>query len=94
MITIKGFPIDAAITEEHTYDSEVTSYPVESGSDITDNVRTLPIEITIEGLVSDNPLERRLATRSSGLSLTKPSMVISIGNVRTLSVMSLPLSTG
>ena len=69
MITIKGFPIDAAITEEHTYDSEVTSYPVESGSDITDNVRTLPIEITIEGLVSDNPLERVASLRSSALAV-------------------------
>lgn len=71
MITIKGFPIDAAITEEHTYNSEVTSYPVEAGSDITDNVRVLPIEITIEGLVSNTPLVAMANIRNvlSGLDI-------------------------
>lgn len=53
---IDGYLIDATVQENHTYESEVTKYPVESGSDITDNVRNKPIVITLEGIVSDNPI--------------------------------------
>ena len=48
MITIAGFVIDAALRETHTYESEVTEYPVESGAMITDNIRPRPITIEIE----------------------------------------------
>lgn len=56
MITINDYVIDAALTEEHTLDSEVTSFPVERGIDITDHVRRLPRTVSIEGIVSDSPL--------------------------------------
>lgn len=56
MIRINDFPIDAALSEDHTLDSEVTSFPVERGAEITDHVRPLPRTITIEGVVSDTPL--------------------------------------
>jgi len=54
-ITIDGFLIDASLRENHTYPNEVTSEPVESGADITDHVLVKPIEVTIEGVVSDTP---------------------------------------
>jgi len=55
-VRINGYPIDVAITEGHQFDSEVTKYPVEQGSDVSDNIRNLPVVITLEGVVSDTPI--------------------------------------
>ena len=55
-ILIGDFQIDASITESHEFDSDVTDFPVETGSSITDNVRPKPIVVTIDGIVSDTPL--------------------------------------
>lgn len=54
-ILIDGFEIDAAVNEEHAFESDVTAHPVESGADVTDHVRARPISVTIEGVVSDTP---------------------------------------
>lgn len=63
MITIGDLIVDAAITEEHAYEADVTRYPVEDGSDISDNVRNQPVRLTIEGLISDTPLGRAAIVR-------------------------------
>ncbi len=55
-VLIDGFEIDATLAEDHAFDSEVTEHPVEIGADITDHVRARPIEVTIQGLVSDTPI--------------------------------------
>jgi hypothetical protein len=55
-ILIDGYQIDASLSESHDLDSDVTEYPVETGSSITDNTRPKPITVTIEGIVSDTPL--------------------------------------
>lgn len=70
MITINGFAIDASLSEDHTFDNEITEYPIEDGSVITDHVRRKPTQVVIEGLVSDTPLETIAALREAG---TKPS---------------------
>lgn len=57
MITIDGMIVDAALREEHTFEADVTEHPVETGASITDHVRTKPPTISIEGIVSDTPLE-------------------------------------
>lgn len=62
-IAIDGYPIDVAISEEHKFETEVTEYPVESGSDITDHVRKKPNEVTLEGIVSDTPLAATILER-------------------------------
>src|ERR1051325_210756 len=56
MITIDGFVIDAALRETHTLECEVTEYPTESGSTITDNIQPKPRTVQIEAMVSDTPL--------------------------------------
>lgn len=56
MIFIDGYPIDVAVTEEHSFENEVTDHPVEKGSSIADHVRPKPNTVTVEGLVSDTPL--------------------------------------
>lgn len=53
---INGFYLDSAVTEEHQYESEVTSFPVEQGADVTDHVRAKPIVVTMEAIVTDTPI--------------------------------------
>lgn len=47
--------LDATLAEDAQYKNKVTSYPVENGLDVSDNVRQEPDEINIEGIVSDTP---------------------------------------
>lgn len=56
MVTIDGFPIDAAISESYEYQSEVPEDPVESGADISDHVRNKPPDVVLESIVSDRPI--------------------------------------
>lgn len=55
MITIDGYPIDAAIVEEHTLNNEVTDNPIEKNGVVTDHSFSLPDEITLECVVSNTP---------------------------------------
>ncbi|HEY1549247.1 MAG TPA: hypothetical protein VGG28_15585 [Kofleriaceae bacterium] len=55
MIRIDGYLLDCTISEEPVYESEVTDHPVETGSDITDNIRTKSIVYNVEAIVSDTP---------------------------------------
>nr|HEX4314795.1 hypothetical protein [Kofleriaceae bacterium] len=55
-VSIDGYLIDAALSEGHAFEAEVTDYPVEQGADITDNMRIKPAIVTITGIVSDTPL--------------------------------------
>ncbi len=48
--------LDAAVKEEHTSENDVTENPVERGSATTDHIRPKPEELTIEGVVSNTPL--------------------------------------
>lgn len=74
MITIDGYPIDASLSETHTYDADVTSYPVESGATITDNVRPKSITVELECIVSDSPLNAVLQARRKQ-SLADPAFL-------------------
>lgn len=76
-ILIDGFPIDLALSENHVYDSEVSDFPVESGSDITDNIRPKPITVTLEGFVSDSPLQLIRAARANAKGQPGPDASVS-----------------
>ena len=54
-VFIDGYEIDVFTDEAHTFDSRITSDPVEDGADITDNIQELPDSITLTGIVSDTP---------------------------------------
>jgi hypothetical protein len=56
LVMIDDFLIDVILNETHEFENEVTEYPVESGSNITDNVRPKPIVVTMECLVSNSPI--------------------------------------
>lgn len=55
LVLIDGYAIDVTLSEDHSFEAEATQYPVESGADVTDNVRVKPIVVTLEGVVSDSP---------------------------------------
>jgi hypothetical protein len=57
LITIDGYPLDLVEVEEHSLESEITDHPVEDGSDISDNIRIKPRELTLtNAVVSDTPI--------------------------------------
>lgn len=56
MIKINGYPIDAALSEDHDHEADVTEFPVEQGGNVTDHVRIKPAQVTIKGVVSDTPI--------------------------------------
>lgn len=48
--------LDATIRESHKYDAEITDYPVEEGFDINDNIRKMPEQYDMEGIVTNSPI--------------------------------------
>jgi hypothetical protein len=53
---IDTLELDASISENHEMEAEVTEHPVESGSQVSDNVRRKPLRVTINGIVSNTPI--------------------------------------
>ncbi len=47
---------DASVAERHSLVSEVTDHPVESGANIADHIRPVPLELDLEGVISNTPL--------------------------------------
>jgi hypothetical protein len=77
MLLIDGFEIDAELSGEHGFESEVTDHPVEQGADISDHVRPKPVVVTVEGVVSDTPVgpiaDRRGDVNENGVLVNSPS---------------------
>lgn len=55
--TIGELVLDARIDENHQLSNDVTQYPVEEGSNITDHVRNRPFVLTMTGHVTNSPIE-------------------------------------
>jgi hypothetical protein len=56
MIRVNGYAIDAALSEEHSFNNEITTHSVEKGSPTTDHVLVLPDEALFDCVVSDTPI--------------------------------------
>lgn len=69
-VMINNFVIDVSIREDHVFDAEVTDYPTESGTSFSDNIRPTPIQVTMEGIVSNTPLIDIELKRNQGPYLT------------------------
>lgn len=67
MITIDGYVIDGAASEEEALEAEATEYPVESGATITDHVTNSPVTLALEFVVSDTPIGAAAASRAAGV---------------------------
>lgn len=65
-VFINGYEIDVFTDEVHTFDSTITSDPVEEGSDTTDNIKEMPDMVTLTGIVSDTPFGVLESSRTEG----------------------------
>lgn len=68
MLRVDGYLIDVEVSGDHRFEGDVTSYPVEEGAEILDHVSLKPIEISIQGIVSDTPFGAT-ATERDGVDL-------------------------
>lgn len=48
--------LDVTQDEAHEWKNDVTLYPVEEGSQISDNIRRIPDKVTITGWITDSPI--------------------------------------
>lgn len=55
-VVIDGLKLDAAMSESHRSENEITQYPVEEGANVTDHVLPLQDTVTITGIVSNTPV--------------------------------------
>jgi hypothetical protein len=65
---IGAITLDAAITDTHEFSAEVTNHPLETGSSITDHVFLNPDRLTIEGEVTNSPVQIFGGILSGGFS--------------------------
>lgn len=48
--------VDAFLKETHTFSSEITEHPIESGGAIVDHVHLKPVSLSIDGIISNTPM--------------------------------------
>lgn len=65
LVMIDNYLIDVATSEVHDYESDVTDYPVEDGSNITDNIRPKGLQLTLTCVVSNTPFGPIATQRSA-----------------------------
>lgn len=61
---IGNLELDAMISERQRFSNDVTNFPIESGSSISDHVIQAPEEVEIEGFVTNTPIEFLSGLRS------------------------------
>ncbi len=65
MLIIDGYTVDAALTENHNLSADVTEFPVEDGSTISDHVIVKPRQYSCTGVISNSPLAAIAALRNA-----------------------------
>lgn len=72
--SLEAIVMDATLTETHSFTADVTEFPVEKGSAVTDNVRKKPDGLRIDGFVSDFPLQSNIVQQlAAGAFTQKPT---------------------
>lgn len=61
--SVDALELDATLSETHSSESEVTEHPVETGSNIVDHVRPKPESLTLEGIISNTPVDEKTRTK-------------------------------
>ena len=57
---------DASINESHIGSAQVTEHQVETGSNVSDHVRAMPLRLSLQAMVSDTPLQNNVLTPEGG----------------------------
>src|SRR3569832_575240 len=53
---IDGSLLDCELSSPHQFESEITNYPTESGSNVVDNIRPKPITVSMTVIVTNSPI--------------------------------------
>lgn len=77
--------VDATLQETHSAAAEVTEHPVEVGSDVTDHIRPKPVEVRIDGIVTNSPLPRDLLRSAITASPLGPA--VALGEAAALAII-------
>lgn len=67
-VELDTLTIDCTLSETIEMEAEVSEFEVEAGSNITDNRRTKPVEISIAGVISDTPIDKSLIAEALRLA--------------------------
>jgi len=71
---LEAIVMDATLSEGHSFTADVTDFPVEKGSAVTDNVRQKPTQLHIDGFVADFPLPSNITQQlAAGAFTQKPT---------------------
>lgn len=62
---IDTIELDVAISRTHTSELDITEHPVEEGADFIDHARLKSSKLTIEGLISNTPMNRAQMSRAN-----------------------------
>jgi hypothetical protein len=60
--SMESITLDVAVVEQHSSRGEITDYPVETGSDVSDHKRVMPDRLHLEGVVSNTPLPSQVGS--------------------------------
>lgn len=80
--------VDATMSIDEDYQTVTTEHPVESGKEVTDNAVLKPMELTIRGVVVDEPLDLTNAMLNNVVSGASSLIPNSIGRAVATGVMS------
>jgi hypothetical protein len=72
--------LDASLREEHSAQAEVTQHPVETGPNITDNIRPMPMRLTIEGFVTNTPIKASVLLPTGNQSTSIAGQIAKVPN--------------
>lgn len=84
---INVISFDASLSESHVYEAQVTTNPVETGANISDNILINPVALNITGFITDTPLKffqglRNKINGSGELSKTAHDQLVELFNSR------------
>ncbi len=83
-VSINVLTIDATLEESHSSSVDITDFPIEDGSIISDHFILKPKELTIEGIITDTPIN----------PLAQLTGLISVGAVAASAKLGVPIIGG
>lgn len=66
-VTIDGYDIDAFLSVDPSFQSQVTPHPIEEGADASDHIIIKPTVLMVTGVVSDTPIGEIANVRDEGV---------------------------
>lgn len=84
---------DGVLRQGHERHNEVTKHPVEDGADVSDNIRSDPAVVMIEGIISSSPLPGAQNDTDPHRHITAFNLLTEAAKTRATITISTDLST-